>query len=68
MFSEALAVINCATDEGVAVGLAFNAKAATPATCGLAMEVPLIVFVAVALVYQADVMLDPGAKTSTHEP
>lgn len=68
LFSEALTVINCATAAGVAVELAFNAKAATPATCGLAMDVPLMVLVAVALVYQADVMLDPGANTSTHEP
>jgi len=32
------------------------------------MEVPLIVFVAVVLVYQAEVMLDPGAKMSVHVP
>ena len=32
------------------------------------MEVPLIVFVAVLLVYHDDVMLTPGAKMSTQEP
>jgi hypothetical protein len=32
------------------------------------MEVPLMVLVAVALVYQAEVMLEPGAKISTQEP
>jgi hypothetical protein len=30
--------------------------------------VPLIVFAAVVDVYQADVMLEPGAKRSTHVP
>ena len=68
LFIEALVVMNCATAEGVALGLAFNAKAAIPATCGLAIEVPLMVLLAVALVYQADVILEPGANTSTHEP
>ena len=29
---------------------------------------PLIVFVAVSDVYQAEVMLEPGAKRSTHVP
>ena len=29
---------------------------------------PLIVFVAVSLVLQAEVMLEPGAKMSTHVP
>jgi hypothetical protein len=32
------------------------------------MEVPLMVFVAVVLVYQAEVMLDPGANRSVHVP
>jgi hypothetical protein len=32
------------------------------------MEVPLIVFVAVSLVFQADVMLEPGAKRSRQDP
>jgi hypothetical protein len=32
------------------------------------MDVPLIVLVAVLLVYHADVMLTPGAKMSTQSP
>ena len=42
--------------------------AATPATCGVAIEVPLIVLVAVSLVFQDDRMLEPGAKISTTLP
>jgi hypothetical protein len=34
----------------------------------VAIDVPLIVFVAVSLVDQADLMLDPGAKMSTTLP
>ena len=36
--------------------------------CGVAIDVPLIVFVAVLLEYQSDVMLTPGPKISTHVP
>jgi hypothetical protein len=43
-------------------------SAATPATCGEAIDVPEIVFDAVVDVYQAEVMLDPGANTSTQDP
>ena len=43
-------------------------KATTPATCGDAIDVPLMVFVAELLDFHADVMLEPGAKMSTHEP
>ena len=32
------------------------------------MDVPLIVFVALSLVFQDDVMLEPGAKMSTQVP
>ena len=39
-----------------------------PATCGVAIDVPLIVFVAVSFVFQVDVMLEPGAKMSTQVP
>jgi hypothetical protein len=39
-----------------------------PVTCGVAIEVPLIVFVAVSLVFHAEVMLLPGAKMSRHVP
>jgi hypothetical protein len=40
----------------------------TPAVCGVAIEVPLIVFVAVSFVYHEDRMLTPGAKMSTQVP
>src|SRR5688572_20558671 len=43
-------------------------SAATPATCGDAMDVPLIVFVAVLDVCQADVMDEPGAYTCAQLP
>src|SRR5262245_19674482 len=39
-----------------------------PVTCGVAIEVPLIVFVAVSLVFQAEVIELPGAKRSRHVP
>ncbi len=64
----ALAVKKATTAAGVACGLACKARAATPATCGDAMEVPLMVLVAVLLLIQAEVMLEPGAKTSTQVP
>ena len=48
-----------------ALGEACSSSAAAPATCGDAIEVPLMVLVAVLLVHQAEVMLDPGAKMST---
>lgn len=56
------------TAAGVACGLACNASAATPATWGDAIEVPLMVLVAVVLPIQAEVMLEPGAKISTQLP
>jgi len=43
-------------------------EAAMPATCGQAMDVPEIVFVAVLEPIQADMMLLPGAKVSTQVP
>jgi hypothetical protein len=42
--------------------------ATRPATCGVAIDVPEIVFVAVELPIQALVMLWPGAWISTTEP
>jgi hypothetical protein len=42
--------------------------AATAATCGAAIDVPLIVLVAVSLVDHVEVMLEPGAKMSTTLP
>src|SRR5688572_20749487 len=59
------ALVTCAA---VNDGFAARTSAAAPATCGAAIDVPLIVFVAVLLVCQAEVMLTPGAKMSTHEP
>lgn len=53
---------------GDAPGLLCLYSAATPATWGDAIEVPLMVAVAVSLVYQAEVMLEPGAKRSRHVP
>ena len=53
---------------GDAPGFAASASAAAPATCGDAMEVPLSVLLAVALVFQAEVMPAPGANRSTHVP
>ena len=49
-----------------ALGSFCNSKAATPATCGLAMEVPLMVLEPP--LNQVDVMLEPGPKMSTQEP
>ena len=59
------AVWTCA---GVADGFEPRYSAATPATCGVAIDVPLIVLVAVSLVFQAEVMSRPGAKMSVHVP
>src|SRR5881394_2267480 len=39
-----------------------------PVTCGVAIDVPLSVAVAVSLVLYAEMMLDPGAKMSTMLP
>ena len=54
--------------EGLDPGFADRYTAAAPATCGEAIDVPLIVAVAVVLVMYADVMDDPGALMSTHVP
>ena len=43
-------------------------RAALPITCGVAIDVPLMVLVAVSLVFQSDVMPDPGANRSTQVP
>ena len=43
-------------------------SAATPATCGDAIEVPLMVLVAVVEVCQADVIDEPGAYTCAQLP
>src|SRR6476660_265118 len=61
-------MIAAATCAGVAVGFVSRNNAATPVTCGVAIDVPEIVLVAVSLVLHADVMLLPGAKMSTQVP
>ena len=55
----------CATE---LLGEIPSPSAATPATCGDAIEVPEIVFDAVVDVCHAEVMPDPGANTSTQDP
>mmetsp|Transcript_12032 Transcript_12032/g.19585 ORF Transcript_12032/g.19585 Transcript_12032/m.19585 type:complete len:250 (-) Transcript_12032:279-1028(-) len=45
-----------------------NKSAATPATCGVAMEVPLMVSFAVLDPFHADVIEVPGAYISVHLP
>ena len=64
----AVDVIQVATRLTERVLSALSAKAAMPATCGEAIDVPEIVLVAVVEVDQAEVMFEPGANTSTHEP
>ena len=49
-------------------GLAASTRAAAPATCGEAIDVPLIVLVAVFDEYQSEVMDEPGAKMSRQVP
>src|SRR4051794_34151645 len=53
---------------GVASGCRARYTAATPAACGAAIDVPLMVRVAVSPVSQSDVMSTPGAYQSTHGP
>jgi hypothetical protein len=67
-FSDAAFTIALRTVAGDAVRLFCRNRAATPVTCGVAIDVPLIVLVAVLLVDHADVIDDPGAKMSTTLP
>src|SRR5690349_2953020 len=53
---------------GVSDGLALKISAASPTTCGVAIEVPFWLTSCESLVFQADVIAVPGAKMSTHEP
>jgi hypothetical protein len=57
-----------ATSAGVIVAFCESARAAIPATCGAAIEVPESVRVALSEVCPADTMFDPGANTSRQEP
>src|SRR5688572_6054096 len=59
------------TSPGVAAGNIPRYRATAPATCGAAMEVPLIIPVALLSVQKAvqvDVMSTPGANTSRQVP
>src|SRR4051812_44438560 len=53
---------------GDAAGLSPRNRAAAPVVWGVAIEVPLMMLVAVADVYQSLVMLSPGANQSTQLP
>jgi hypothetical protein len=64
----AVLVITLATRAGVADGSAASTSAAAPATCGAAMEVPLIVLVAVLALNHAEVIEEPGANRSRQGP
>jgi hypothetical protein len=68
LFGVELLMIAAATVAGEALGFVSRNNAATPATCGDAIDVPEIVLVAVSLVRHAEVMLLPGAKMSRHVP
>ena len=68
LFGVELLMIAAVTVAGEAVGFVSRNNAATPATCGVAIDVPEIVLVAVSLVLHADVMLLPGAKMSRQVP
>ena len=56
------------TIAGVADGVACKIKAAKPATCGAAIDVPLTEAVAVFEVYQFEVIEAPGANKSKQVP
>ena len=68
LFGVALAFIAAWTAAGVAAGWSARYRAAAPTTCGVAIEVPLIVLLAVSLVFHDDVMSWPGAKMSVQVP
>ena len=57
-----------ATAAGVAPGWRPSTSAAAPATCGVAIEVPLSVAVALSLPAPAEGMFTPGARRSTQAP
>ena len=57
-----------ATWAGVRVRCCPSSTAAAPATCGVAIDVPDRVLVAVGLVYQSETICEPGAKVSTQVP
>ena len=62
------AVRIAATSWALAVGYWVRTRAAAPATCGAAIEVPLRVTVSDVPVIEAASIDEPGAKMSTHDP
>lgn len=60
--------IAAVTAAGNEPGFVSRKSAATPQTCGDAIDVPEMVFVAVSFVFHEEVMLEPGAKMSTQVP
>ena len=68
LFGVELLMIAAVTVAGKALGFVSRNSAATPATCGVAIDVPEIVFIAVSLVFHDDVMSLPGAKMSRQVP
>lgn len=65
--AEVLTIAVC-TVAGVAVGYCCRYNAAQPLTCGHAIDVPDKIAAAVLDVFHADVMFNPGARTSTTLP
>src|SRR6266576_3994921 len=57
-----------ATWLGDALGTRCKYAAATPVTCGAAIDVPLRVLVAGLLFHHAEMMSCPGANRSRHDP
>jgi hypothetical protein len=64
----ALASIFASTSAGEIPGSSSRSKAATPATCGVAMDVPLRLKLPVLVFAFAETMFFPGAKMSMHVP
>jgi hypothetical protein len=56
------------TSLGARAGFIDRTRAASPATCGDAIEVPEMVLVAVLPEIHAEVICEPGAHMSTHDP
>src|SRR4051812_34801483 len=67
-FGVAFAVMVAATWAGVAVGHRDSYWAATPATCGDAIDEPFITWLAESLVAQSEAMSAPGANRSRQVP
>src|SRR5262245_30656704 len=68
LLAELLLTISFRTCAGDEPGAPCRTRAATPATCGAAIDVPLSVAVAVSFVKYDERIAEPGAKTSTTEP